>query len=442
MDRETLWESIYERFDPLVPPARPEWRIPRTKRQLFEVHRQLNIKFNRRTKFLIAGTIGAGKSTELRRLAEDRRERAFVVSFDINGHLADIGSEVGALARLESWEMLVFIGLAISRACREAFPGRWNTSLLDQLGAAWGEFLPAQESPELDIGRLLSTVAIAFSPADGGASLAVAKGAAGILDWTVSVGRRRKNSTDQDTRVRRIAAIVAALIEHAEALSGRPLLFLLDGLDRLSTVDELEQAEALLVRSRLLQQLPCQMVVLAPVILRFDQAFALAEGFEKEILANEPVLDMQHPADPACPGPGIPFFEEVFAARVADLVDDPARLIEPDQLRRLARWSGGRVRDFIEFIRAAAGHAYSGGYDHIPEDIVDVVLDKRRRLLESGLFADDVEALRSVRDRPFAAPKRSAAVLRMLITARLLPYPNDSAWLYPHPLILSYLDRA
>lgn len=444
MDATALWKSVYTRFDPLSPPERVEWRVDRTRRGLYALHTRLNLPFETQTKILLAGTMGAGKSTELIRLAEQRQEREFVVFFDVHRHMTDVVGEAAALESLAPWEVCVLVALATARALAERYPQRWAPAKLAALGDAWLDLLPGEQRPQIDIGQLARTLTVtASSLAGAGPALTTLAGAVGALRWNARLGRRGGQLTDQDPRVRFVVAAAADLLRHAAELEGRPVLVLLDGLDRLGGAPSaLARAEALFVRSTLLQSLPCRMVVTAPFALRHHTSFAEARGFHPHVLVNEPVLDPETPEDPARPGEGIDFFERLFACRVADLEAQAGHpLIEPDALRRLAWCSGGRARDFVTFVQESAGHAYAARLDRITAEVAARVLDEQRRLRETGIYREHVEVLRAVRSAPHDPLPRSEYIDELLAGARLLPYPNHSEWFYPHPLLFDRLAR-
>lgn len=434
-----LWTQIRQRFDAGSPPADSRWRVDRTDREIYALRSQLNLP--EAGKFLMAGTIGSGKSTELLHLAEARKLRNLVVHFDLYQHLQEVISDPAALATLDPWELIALIGLAVCRAA-SALPQGLTTIPVAEFEDAWRALLPEDEARKLKIGELLKTLTVTASMlADGGAVLATLASVGGALDWKIRIGRRKKSAVDQDPKVRRLVNAVVAIIEAAAAVDrGRPVLFLLDGLDRLGNEHE-ERARILLVKSTLWRRLPCHMVMLAPFALRHSPLFADVDaGLQPLTFLNERVLDEETPDDPSRLGPGIRFFRDLFAARVADLAE-PGALLTDELLVRFAWHSGGRARDFVTFIHQAAGFAYLAEAPAITEDMVDKAIDKRRRILGTGLYQPDYELLKQVRRAPHAPLPRHPSVDVMLKTARLLPYRNDPEWFFPHPLLLRYLDR-
>src|SRR5262245_48084555 len=69
MDARSAWETVYERFDPYEPATAPAWRIERPKNPVPHLIADLRRPFGT-TRCLLMGSVGTGKSTELRRVAQ------------------------------------------------------------------------------------------------------------------------------------------------------------------------------------------------------------------------------------------------------------------------------------------------------------------------------------------------------------------------------------
>jgi hypothetical protein len=212
------------------------------------------------------------------------------------------------------------------------------------------------------------------------------------------------------------------------------VLFLIDGLDR---IRDFERARELFLRSELLAQLACRVVVCGPFALRSHPAVSAIPRFSKvKVLVNEPVMRKDQPSEH---GPGVPFFCEIFRKRVADL--NATDLVSDDLLRRLAYYSGGRARDFVKSIRMVAEAAWIADAECASRPLVDKVLDEARRLLEMGLDAGHIEVLEKTAADPLRRLLADGRARELLDYGQLLPYPNESEWYYPHPLLLMHLVR-
>lgn len=218
-----------------------------------------------------------------------------------------------ALDSLEPWEVCVLVGLAVVRGAQEGVGVRWPERLTNALERSWAALLPPGSAPTMQVGKLVSTLGVLVSTAAGtGAVLSEAVKVVSAVRWDRRIGRRQSRPTDQDPRVRAVIDAVHAILEAAARLTGKRVLVLLDGLDR---VRDPSCASGLCIESALLAQLPCAVVATAPFVMRFDTALHTVRGFEKHILVNEPVLDRAHPTDPARLGVGLAFFERLFESR-------------------------------------------------------------------------------------------------------------------------------
>ncbi|HZF50760.1 MAG TPA: hypothetical protein VE093_19005 [Polyangiaceae bacterium] len=169
--------------------------------------------------------------------------------------------------------------------------------------------------------------------------------------------------------------------------------------------------------------------------MRHDGAIANVQAFsDVRPLVNVPVLSQE---DPSLPGRGVPFFRELFERRVADL--GAADVIAPGLLDKLAYYSGGRAREFVVFIRRLAELAWDADVTSATAEIVDRVLDERRRLRETGMNRRKIRLLESVVADPDHRLPEGEDVNTLLTTGALLPYPDGSEWYYPHPLLMMKL---
>lgn len=66
------------------------------------------------------------------------------------------------------------------------------------------------------------------------------------------------------------------------------------------------------------------------------------------------------------------------------------------------------------------------------------MIDERRRNIERGLHTNHLQLLQSILDDPehrLPADVADATLDHLLTSFRLLPYPNQSEWYHPHPLL-------
>lgn len=446
MSRRDTWRKLYERFDP-EQPAPKRWRAHRTQTPAEEIIKTLERPFGI-PRLLLMGTVGTGKTTELLGVAEERQNKDLVVFMDLARHFAEVVKDPRALDRIEAWEVCFLAGLALVSQFHTQLGSELDAEMVKQLGAAWRELTTATETPTpqldlgsfgkeaLDLGATLAATGLLGPPAQGAA--VVFKGAKAMvsgLKWTLPIGRSAKPLPDQDRHVQDLLGAVNLLIGEVQSKYRRVLL-IIDGLDR---IRDLPRAKALFVDSQLLSQLQCPLVVCGPSALRHNPATAGVRGFRTMALVNEPVLDH---AQPSRHGPGVKFFHELYEQRVAELKSEGQGLVSPEQLEELAYRSGGRARDFVRFIRSLAELAWDQDVDSATPDILKQVLDEWRLRQETGLRTEHIRLLEEVVKDPEHRLPLGELADELLTYQHVLPYPNDSEWYYPHPLLMMHLIQA
>lgn len=430
---KTPWHTLYDRFNPAepVPYEHPQWRANRPYGPADDLKPELNRPFGHK-RFLLLGTVGSGKTTELQLLAESRTERAFVVLVDLWAFFQNNLRDTQAMQHIQPWEVIFLIGMHVFRAA-EAKGHTWPDDRVKALKQAYLRLATDEgAAPEVDIAKLAASLVVVAGGLLGGAS-AVAAGSAvhGLSQiaasgsWKARLGGR-KPITDQDEPVKRLVDAVTALMGDLNQL-GRPVTCFVDGLDR---INHLPTVKALFVESSLLSVLPCELVLVASILVRQESLVSAIARFSVKVLANVPVLDRQRPLEVT--EVGARFCQTAWRKRTEDLGLE--QVIEDAHLRRLAWASGGRVRQFIAMINDVATECFDAGVDASTPAIIERVVDKHRRDLEVGITREDLDLLRTIMaDGELRAGER---VTDLITTFRLLPYPNESEWYYPHPLLL------
>jgi len=447
--RREVWKEILNRFDPdLV--THPAWRADRDDSPAGKIITSLDRPAASPPKVLLSGTIGIGKSTELYRVAEARAQKGneLVIVLDLVRHFRRVVGDLEALQSVTSWEVCFLAGLAVIRAAKERLGYDFPPEQVSQLGDAWERLARASlaagaTTPTIDIlgvvksmtltasGVALPAAAVVGAPVAAGAAAAgglkLLSEIAGAGKWTLPFGKKgTKPLEDQDELMQTLLDKVNLLLATFQQWNRRVLL-VIDGLDRIVDGD---RAESLFLRSQMIARLDCALVVCAPFALRNDMAATEARGFRLRTLHNAPVLDHHNPANP---GPGVPFLGEVFRRRVRDLGAED--IVPLPLLDKLAYYSGGRLRDFVKSISMLAERGWDDDANVATPEHVDDVLKEARQLVETGLDRGHIAVLEEVaRDRDHRLPEGDLS--RALLTyGRLLPYPNESEWFYPHPLL-------
>jgi hypothetical protein len=439
-----MWSQVVERFDVYEYVTSAHWRAERPQSPAHRIHQILSTPFASDARFLVAGTIGTGKTTELLRVAELRQDREFVVFLDLARQFDRLG-RIEGLEQVNQWEVCFLVGLAVYHTAHSRLDLEFPPGVEDDLRAAWTALAHASgtttTTTQIDIGKLAKAIVAAGAAIAGGPTGAVLGAGLGAAAdavramWNVPVGAAKRRLPDDDEQVKTMLTAVNRVIGEVQHRH-QPVLLVIDGLDRIRDVS---RARELFVESDTLGRLACRVVLSGPFALRHHPAAVLVPRFQVLRLFNEPVLDRREPSKP---GPGLAFFIELFRRRIEDL--RAADLIPMPLLERLAFYCGGRARDFVKLIRLVAQEAWIADVDTATGDIVEFAINEERALLEHGMHRGYSNVLEAVMDDPdHQLPHCGLEVLELLTQSRLLPYPapDHSEWFYPHPLLMRYLHR-
>ncbi|MCK6591590.1 MAG: hypothetical protein L6Q76_28890 [Polyangiaceae bacterium] len=421
MSRRPIWKTLIERFDPETPVQEKAWRASRSRSPAQVICERLDIPVGI-PRVLVTGTVGTGKTTELYRIAEERTAKEFVVFVDLERHFSDVVGDAPSLQHISSWEVCFLMGVALLRAAEEQLHFELPKTHSDDLQRAWSalaKVTSSGDSPSFDVAALAKSMIVLASSALPGAGAPVELGlkvlekASDSMKWSIPFGRSQRPMADQERPVQALLACVNTIIGLVQQRGSRVLL-VMDGVDRLD----------------------CPMVVCGPFALRHHPATAAIRGFyDVPPLVNEPVLLKD---DPRQKGPGVAFFRELFDLRSRDLSTGGA-VISEAQLDKLAYYSGGRAREFVTFIRRLAELGWQKDVDAATDEIIDRVLDERRKHRETGLHTGHIRVLEEIARDPKHRLPEDPLAQDLLSYGHLLPYPNESEWYYPHPLLLLHL---
>lgn len=434
-----FWKTVYKRFDPERPAGEDGWRVPRPYSPRDDIRKGLDRPMDEPCHYAIHGTTGTGLSTELRAVAHERSRISMVVSLDLVDHFSRIVGDDAALQHVQAWEVLLLAGLAIHGGAEQLLGKEWTAPYFRELQEIVNALRPAAEErnrPAIDVGKLALTVAAAVGgPAVGlaGEGLRMLAEIGKSARWEFELGRRKDSLDAQDPRVQRLLDAVNRIIGAIQH-EYRRLVVIIDGLDRIRSV---ETARRVFVDSPVLGKLKCDLVLDAPLLFK-DGLAVRVPYFTPLVLTNVPVLDQ---TDPRRHGPGIAVMQEVYRCRVADLTPGAALGIPGSLIDRLAYCSGGRMREFVRLVRMVSGECWDRDLPLADSAAVETCINERRRVQEQGIRREDLEILRAVAQDPQHLLPRSALADALVEQHHLLPYPNESEWYFPHPLLTLNLLR-
>lgn len=434
-----IWGQVHKVFDPLVP-ASANIRVPRAKynplAEKIAPRLKLPLPYQ---KYVLAGGVGSGKSTELRATIEGLGNSKLVVFIDLWEHFR--ASDPGALNHLQPAELLGLLGLAVLRTGSDLLGHNWGNQETNFKTALAGLNPTNEDVPEIDLVALTKSLSIYVGGAIAGPAGAVAGSAvqgglkllesvADATSWTWKVGRRdRQRSSDQDPPVQAMLKASNGLLDAIRKHYQRGVVLLVDGLDR---VDNTETFEEIFVESGLLRELRCDVVATLHLGLVQKYRSHLPWCEKAYDFTCVPVACLRD----AAPHPeGMGFFRELAHQRLKT-IDDADNLISLDQLDELAYRSGGRLRDFISLVREVAVLAMLDSALQATDTHITQAIDELRREREGGLDTAHIDVLQRVLlDQRRQLPSGDVA-LDLLHRQLLLAYPNDSTWYLPHTILM------
>ncbi len=360
---------------------------------------------------------GAGKTTELKRLADELKRQYSPVYFEAN-------IEMNA-TRFEMEDLLLVIARFIEQKMREE-GSPIDRGLLKDIEDWFSKVVLQDEQGQ-------SYLASVKAEAKAGAKIPFY---ASLMASVTSSAR--VESEHRESIQRTLKKFPGTLMAHVNNLldaaaktlekDGRELLILIDNMDRY----EPKAIDELLVQSAdRFKALACHLIVTPPIglVLR-PESQALESVFRCETMPTVRLREKQAPYGEFS-GPGRGLLLQALGKRI-----DVDRLI-PDKMakNRLIMASGGAIRELFELVQDATLEA--SGEVITPND-VERTLDRHRQRLRDRIDANGWwKTLRSI-----AKTKRLAedsAFLEVLFQRLAFQY-NGEVWYDVHPLIAELPD--
>lgn len=387
-------------------------------------------------KFLYCGARGGGKTTQLRHLVRTLGGEAEVLLLDLAPVLPEEPSTsqlvthigLALLARLGQWEGS---DRGVERTLATAAGTGFRQALTGWLG-------------DLDLPSLVEAIAPLVLAADLTTSGAVTTATSVIkaikaifptpeqLDPLQRLGRAEKligrlNNAEVE-QARTLTLQVSRLAEALHGRSAKPVLLLVDGLDKMLSLQGVLSA---FEDIDLLRALECCVVLTAPSSLSADVRFI---GMRQDLvtcdLQNIPVVH----ADGTEQASAVNTMVEIATRRLGSL----AIHVEPKALRAAARWSSGIPRDFLLLLSDAVLRAEERGAAALELAHVGDVAKEFRLRLQRPLTSEDMRLLMEVLQsrRPSATDRMKDLIFQNVVVW----YPNDNGYYRPHELLVEWVQ--
>jgi hypothetical protein len=440
MPTEDFWQSIYNAFDP--------WeRLWGKKLDTFFVEREhsplrpLTAQFRPGRdvqKTLLVGHRGSGKSSELLKLVSNIGQNFFTVWFDANLNLN--------IFTANQVELLFLLGVAVYRIAKqeELNPNRENFDLLTDCLQTLVREQTRRTDFVLDAGRLLTDVICFGLPAIVGATAGPAAGAGvaaltalarELAQETFSLGLMREEVArlEVEPRIWDIARAVNLIIADVERKAGKPVLLVVDGLDRL----EPGPARDVFVNSQVLSFPNCRVIYVTPITLYYSPNFSQTK--QQFAMAEFPNVKLSHRLNPDTPYPtGLETMGKVVHRRVHALGYEPEHIISADALDLMARMSGGVMREMVSLMREAVVQADVMGETKVTLPAARAAVYKLRRQYAAGLREEHYHELQKFNVTHI--PSRNEVCSDLLRNLYILSYTNEELWYDIHPNVRPLLE--
>lgn len=435
-----LWKKLYNIFDPK---ARLETQdqdlfIQRPGSVAQNVLTLLREGLEERGKWVVCGSAGSGKSSELVHLAGQLQGQRIVIGIDLPRSVARVDL-------LRPPEVLFLMGLAALRAQES-----WGQTLTkegkeaqEQLFASFHGLLE-DRSYTLNLGEALQgvvlfaaslTASVPVATAAGGA----ARAAAGALGSKAQVKRpgslggltriTREGEPDMDRLIEAVNQLLAGISNEL------PPVLLVDGLDKIQSRQSINE---LFAGNRILAAPSAPVVYTGPITLMLSSEWQAAGGaFLRERLTNVAVYPPSVPwvqVGPEKLKAGEEALRDLVRRRLSRIKADEAQVFAGASLAHLLLASGGLLRDVVQLINRATLVALNRRAAIIDESIAAEAITEIRKEYEVGLNSKRVAELVHVREH--GEPTGEGEVsLDMLLAGYVLPYSNGGVWFEPHPIL-------
>lgn len=409
----STWAAISNIFSPtshLQTDKLDQWFVERENNILGRLTQLLSPERLPRS-YLLVGPPGCGKSSTLAMLAMTlRRQRydALVVHFDMTDH--------GDVERTSPRDILLLLAITAIRTAALELPGYRlpEIQLLADIIPALHANRAARTLPNTIFERLTSSLLRNM-----------------LLPLSLPMG------TDQQLKSEvSIDAILDGLhiiVDDIRAKSkNRPVIFLIDGLDKLRTVEAMSRY---FIETKCLAQLPCSVLYTAPLDLFYRPELGVVRSlFSVTVLPHVRLhyRDNPHHRDE----PGYDVFRSLVNRRLASLnLLRTEKIIHSSALDMLITNSGGSMRDFLHLVQTAVFHGEIAEKDILTAQETSQACRDLRHQLRAQVTPYDQAVLDSIHHthQRIADP----AFDEMLRNGLLLPYMDGQTglWFDTHPLL-------
>ena len=387
-------------------------------------------------KILFCGTRRGGKSTELARVHRLCQDDYFVVPLDVRDHTSP--SHVSAL------EVLTLMGLsAASAACLDAATAK---PPLKQLLTGFQKAIKSADSQkvlgEIDVVKwvkaIAATGALLVAGPEGLAAAKVAEPIVGPLAGGTKIGLPFTGSFRTGgvgaPEARTVLAAVDAILDHIAGASGKPVLLIVDSLDRITQ----RAPQSSFFEQNAIVAAPSAHIVCSGHISLIHSP--LSADIRADLTKWVYCVDVPHVDQKAR---GVAWAEtplgQLVAKRLRRVGLSAADIVSGKALRSLIENSGGGVGDLVRFVREAASIAHAAKANRLSQATISEAIARVRKEYEFALVGDQPRKLLEVERT--GRPDGDDDGFWLLYNNFVVCFVDGQPTFYPHPLLRGYLGR-
>lgn len=412
--------GLLRRLNPNRPASLSQNTLPRIERvggslSLLSTH----LKADQYTKALVAGHIGVGKSTELIYLRELLKDDYFVIFRSVSSVLGAHNTSVPTL--------LVFL---IEETVR-----RWNNefgAMPKELVRDIGEIFGIRSDVGTGMQLLLSLIGLQTpSESKNSPGFATSKEMEIFLTKVLQKISLRyfRFEENRSIDISDMALAFENLLNKMVEYVNKPLLIIIDDLDKIS--DEYASLDLFVERAMAWIRLPCAIVATMPVDMYFHDRAREIDHIWGEVSILEPLDTPGEAAE--LTDPALPFYLSLMKKIGGE------KYFSAKQINRLARASGGIVRDFVHLCALSVNYVLDTAKSHVMDWHIEAVERDLSEKFQSRLDDNDYAIIEKV-VRQQGNAKAGAQLIRS--GALLCKRDGNKQRIYQvHPLVEILMDK-
>lgn len=362
---------------------------------------------------LYLGHVGSGKSTLLYKFAEIMKEKYKVIQFSLQDFLnvAD-----------PTFSDLLYILFYMVYSVFKNDLSKIDTTILDDVYNRWYATVTFEDE---EVRELNATVDTGINAKLGFLFAKISN------SFKMNSEHRRVVKNTVSANISQYIESLNKLLDACENISSRPLLFIVDDLDKRMT--ESSAREIFINRGSLFRYIRLRIVLTAPIILNYipESTTILQQNFLS--VEKCPMIMVKNP-DGTPNEVGINTLENVIYKRV------DKRLIEKECLKEAILFSGGVLRDLLKMIVDASCLAIVDEDPYISKKHIEIAMQRLQNGYENVFRSSYLNVVNDIYTNP-RKPIEDEHIFLNLLSAGIIIEYNGIQWKGIAPAIVRYLSE-